>query len=141
MKTLENIEPKMLLSALWIFVTLNYLYCDLIGLMDSNMLNQYATGTVEGLEINEQFLVMAAMLMEIPIAMTLLSRILNYKANRLTNIVAAGIKTIAMLVTLFIGTATLYYWFFACIEIATTVFILGFAWQWKIPHISSNSNE
>ncbi len=65
-----------LLSTLWIFVTLNYLYCDLIGLMDSRLLNQYLTGNVEGLTINESFLLYAGILMEIPIAMVLLSKAL-----------------------------------------------------------------
>ncbi len=52
----EHIDKGTLLSTLWIFVTLNYLYCDLMGLMDSNLLKQYLTGTVGGLALNEQFL-------------------------------------------------------------------------------------
>ena len=130
MKTFENIETRTLLSSLWIFVTLNYLYCDLMGLMDSNLLKQYLTGTIDGLVLDEQFLLMAAILMEIPIAMTILSRILKYKANRWTNIVAGLIKTIVMILTLFIGKVTNYYLFFAIIEIATTSFIVWYAWQW-----------
>ncbi|MDA9774561.1 DUF6326 family protein [Saprospiraceae bacterium] len=123
-------SKKELLSTLWIFVTLNYLYCDLIGLMDSSLLSQYLTGSVEGLEINEQFLLYAGILMEIPIAMVLLSRILTKKANCWANIFAGSIKTIAMVATLFIGTSTLYYLFFAVIEITTTVFIVAYATQW-----------
>lgn len=34
-------DPKVVLSTLWIFVTLNYLYCELIGLMDPGLLTQY----------------------------------------------------------------------------------------------------
>lgn len=124
-------NEKVFLSTLWIFVTLNYLYCDLMGLMDSNLLSQYLTGTIDGLVIDEQFLLMAAFLMEIPIAMTLLSMILKYKANRLSNIIAGLIKTIVMVATLFIGSVTLYYTFFAIIEIATTSFIVWYAWRWK----------
>ena len=81
-------DKQVLLSTLWIFVTLNYLYCDLIGLMDSNLLNQYLTGTVEGMDIDAGFLLGAGILMEIPIAMVLLSRILKRQANRCANIVA-----------------------------------------------------
>src|SRR4051812_33154535 len=32
------------LSTLWIFVTLNYLYCDVTGLMDPDVLKQYLAG-------------------------------------------------------------------------------------------------
>lgn len=123
-------NKKDLLSVLWIFVTLNYLYCDLIGLMDSNLLKQYLTGNVEGMVINEIFLLYAGILMELPIAMVLLSKVLNKRLNCWFNIIAASIKTIVMVLTLFIGSVTKYYLFFACIEIATTIFILLFTIHW-----------
>lgn len=124
-------DKKALLSTLWIFVTLNYLYCDLIGLMDARLLRQYLTGTVDGLEVTPTFLFAAAVLMEIPIAMVLLSRILAAKPNRWANMLGAAIKTVVMVLTLFIGTFTMYYLFFAVIEIAATIFIFIYALQWK----------
>jgi len=126
----KNMNRKTLLSSLWIFVTFNYLYCDLIGLMDASLLRQYLTGKVERMEINERFLLYAAILMEIPISMVLLSRILPEKPNAWANIIAAFIKTVVMIITLFVGKPTEYYWFFACIEILTTVFIFVFAVKW-----------
>jgi hypothetical protein len=123
-------KKKDILSTLWVFVTLNYLYCDLIGLMDSRLLKQYLTGNVEGLEINEEFLLYAGILMEIPIAMVLLSKVLRKKANCWANIAAGSIKTIVMILTLFVGSVTSYYLFFATIEIATTVFIIWYAARW-----------
>lgn len=126
-----EIKPQTLLASLWIFTTLNYLYCDLIGLMDSNLLKQYLTGNIDGLVLNQEFLLLAAILMEIPIAMTLLSCILKYKANRLANIIAGSIKTLAMILTLFMGPFTIYYLFFAVIEIGTTIYIVWYAWRWK----------
>lgn len=129
---------KELLFTLWIFVTLNYLYCDLIGLMDSSLLKQYLTGNVEGLIINESFLLYAGILMEVPIVMVLLSRILRKKANCCANIVAGTIKTIAMIATLFVGKVTTYYLFFAVIEITTTLFIVGYAILWLRQKVSIN---
>lgn len=131
MKTIESINKKTLFSTLWVFVTMNYLYCDVMGLMDSSLLKQYLSGTVDGIVMNEQFLLMAALLMEIPIAMILLSIVLKYRANRLANIIAGLIKTSVMIFTLFIGKVTIYYLFFAVIEIATTAFIVWYAWRWK----------
>lgn len=123
-------NKKDFLSTLWVFVTLNYLYCDLIGLMDSSLLNQYLAGNVDGLIIDEIFLLYAGILMEIPIAMVLLSKILNKKANCWVNIFAGSIKTLVMVATLFVGSTTHYYWFFATIEIVVTIFIVGYAFQW-----------
>lgn len=123
-------NKKELLSLLWVFVTLNYLYCDVIGLMDASLLKQYLTGKVDGMNINESFLLYAGILMEMPIAMIVLSKLLNHKINCWANIVTGSIKTTIMIATLFIGTFTTYYLFFACIEIATTVFIVSYAIKW-----------
>jgi hypothetical protein len=123
-------SKKEVLFTLWIFVTLNYLYCDLIGLMDSRMLNQYINGRAEGMVIDESFLLLGGILMEIPIAMVLLTKVLRKKANCWANIIAGSIKTLAMIATLFVGNVTLYYGFFAFIEIGTTLFIVGYAFQW-----------
>lgn len=128
-------NKRVILSTLWIFVTLNYLYCDLVGLMDSVLLNQYIAGEVNGMEINQGFLLAGAVLMEIPIAMVILSLILSYKSNRWANIIAGLIKTIVMILTMFVG-PTLYYVFFGTIEIATTIFIVFYAWNWSEVKIS-----
>jgi len=129
-------DKKEILFTLWIFVTLNYLYCDLIGLMDSSMLKQYLAGEVEGLVINESFLLYAGVLMEVPIAMVLLSKILPKKANCWTNISAGFIKTSVMIATLFVGSTSSYYLFFAVIEISTTIFIIGFSVYWLRQKVS-----
>jgi hypothetical protein len=132
MNTLYFHKQKTLLSTLWIFVTLNYLYCDLISLMDANLLNQYLTGEVEGLKLTNNFLLAGGILMELPILMILLSKFLAPIYNLWTNIIVATIKTVAMVATLFIGTPTNYYIFFASIEISTTLFIIVYCFYWKI---------
>lgn len=102
----EQKDRRVVLSLLWIFVTLNYIYCDVMSLMDSTLLNQYLTGNINGLKLTDSFLFGAAILMEIPIMMVLLSRLLRYKANRLANIIAGSIKTIVMILSMFVGTPT-----------------------------------
>ncbi len=126
----ETLDQKVVLSVLWIFVTLNYIYCDVMSLMDPSLLNQYLTGNIEGFKINENFLLGAALLMEIPIIMVLLSRTLKYKSNRWANIIAGSIKTVVMVASMFVGTPTLYYVFFGTIEILCTFFIIWYAWTW-----------
>jgi uncharacterized membrane protein len=83
------------------------------------------------MDMNENFLFAAAILMEIPIAMVLLSRVLKYKANKWTNIIAGIIMTVLQTATLFAGSPTKYYLFCSVIEIATTLFIVWLALKWK----------
>ena len=131
---MEKLDTKTKLSTLWLFALLNYLYCDILSLMDSNLLNQYLTGTVNGIQLTQGFLLGASVLMEIPIAMILFSRLLKYKANRWANIIAGAIMTLVQISTLLMGSSTIYYWFFSIIEIATTASIVRIAVRWKKPN-------
>ena len=126
-------DMKSKLSTLWIFVALNYLYCDVVSLMDPELLPQYLRGNVNGLEFTPWFLLGAGILVEIFIAMVLLSRVLPYRANRWANIAAGTIMTAVQSASLFVGTPAPYYLFFSVIEIATTVLIVWFAWNWREP--------
>ena len=124
-------DMKDKLSLLWIFALLNYIYCDLLGMFDPSILKELMTGTVGGLELTQGFLLGAAILMEIPIAMVLLSRLLKYSINRWANIIAGVIMTVVQILSLFVGTPTMYYIFFSIIEITTTLAIVWLAWTWK----------
>jgi len=64
-------DKKVLLSALWIFVVLNYLYCDVLSLIDAHRLKQFLTGHVEGMDMTQGVLLGASVLMEISISMVL----------------------------------------------------------------------
>jgi hypothetical protein len=125
-------DKKVLLSTIWIFVVFNYLYCDVLTLMDSAVLNQLLTGTVGGMEMTQGFLLGAGILMEISISMVLLSRTLNYGANRWANIIAGTITTVVQILSLFVGSSpTMYYLFFSIIEITSTALIVWIAWNWR----------
>jgi hypothetical protein len=133
-KTTEMKDRKVILSTLWIFVMFNFLYCDILGLMDPGLLKEIMTGYAGSIQITQGFLLGAAILMEIPIAMVLLSRVLNYRANRWANIIAGAIMTAVQISSLFFGTPpTLYYIFFSIIEIASLLFIVWYAWKWSNP--------
>ena len=126
-------DMKSKLSTLWIFAALNYLYCDVLGLMDPELLPQFLRGSVNGLELTPGFLLGAGILVEIPIAMVLLSKVLPYRANHWASIAAGTVMTAVQSASLFVGTPTPYYLFFSVIEIATTVLIVWFAWNWRKP--------
>ncbi len=124
---------KVKLSTLWVFAMFNYLYCDLVTLMDPKLLNQYITGNLGGIQMTEVFLLGGAILMEIPIAMVLLSRVLKYRTSRWVNIIAGSVMTFVQISSLFFGTPpTIYYIFFSIIEISCTALIVLIAWKWHI---------
>jgi hypothetical protein len=115
-------DMKVKLSTLWVFATLNYIYCDVVTVMDP-------VKRVP-VELTQGFLLGAAVLVEIPIAMVLLSRILKYRASRWANIIAGAIMTAVQILSLFVATPAMYYVFFSIIEIATTLLIVWYAWKW-----------
>lgn len=127
-------DRKIILSTLWIFALANYIYCDILSHMNPEFLKVLMEGgNFPGLPtINQKFLFWAGILMEIPISLILLSRVLNYKANRVANIIAGSIMTLVQIGSLFIGTPELHYIFFSVIEISTTAFIVVYAWKWRM---------
>jgi hypothetical protein len=124
-KTTEMPDIKVRLSALWLFAILTYTYGDVVTLMDP-----VKHGSVQ---LTEGFLLGGSIFMMIPITMVLLSRILKYRASRLTSIIAGTIMTIALPLTLFAAVPTTYYVFFTVIEITCTALIVWYAWKWRDP--------
>ena len=123
-------EKKALLSTIWIFAVLNYLYCDVLSLMDPSLLSQYLAGTVNGMKLDQAFLFAAGVLMEISISMVLLSRLLPYRINRWANVVAGSITSLVQIGTLFVG-PSYYYIFFSVFEVGATLSIVIIAFRWK----------
>jgi Family of unknown function (DUF6326) len=125
-------DRKMILSTLWIFVLFNFLYADLFTILFN------PAGETLTMKMTPVVVLGFAALMEVPIAVILLSRILNYGANRWVNIIAGLWNTVFVAWSILAGiTPGLYYTFFATIEIACTVFIVGYAWTWKNKVVSS----
>jgi len=129
----SKIDRKVVLSTLWIFAILNYLYADVLGLFDQKILKDVLNGTGP-VQMTQGFMLGAAVLMETAIVMVILSRFLNYKANRIANIISGFIHTLAVILSLFAGKPAYYYLFFGSIEIACTVFIIWYSWTWPRPH-------
>jgi hypothetical protein len=117
-------DIRVRLSTLWVFMLLNYLYCDVMGLYDS---------TLSG-GLGRDALLAASLLMELPILMILMSRVLKDRPNRWANVMAGGFMAVVQAATLFVGSGpTAYYVFFSAIEIACLLFIVWTAWRWAQP--------
>lgn len=121
-----QMDVKVNLSTLWIVVMFNMVFADIVGFMNPGALEDIMTGAV-GFEITQELLLVFAILLEIPIAMILLSRILKDSVNRWANIIA-GVVTILFVIGG--GSAYLSYIFFATIEVACLLLIIWSAWNW-----------
>jgi len=125
LKDTEMKDRKVVLSTLWIFAILNYLYADVFTLFFN------PTAQEETLAMPPGAVLVFAILMETAIAMVLLSRFLKYGANRWANIIAGIFHTAFVAWSLTGASQPLFYVFFASIEIVCTLFITWYAWKWR----------
>ncbi|MFW9973933.1 MAG: DUF6326 family protein [Candidatus Thorarchaeota archaeon] len=119
----EQIKNK--ISTLWIFIMFNMLAADILGFMLPGTLQQIIDNP---LGITAEFMLIAAVMIEVPILMIFLSRILEYKLNRIVNFIGVAF-TIFFIVAL--GATSLVYYFFMAIEILAMLLIAWSAWKWK----------
>ena len=128
---MEDIRVR--LSVLWLFATLNYIYADVFFCID--VLGS-KKGSIGVIHFSPAGWLGIAILMEIPMAMILLSRILKPRANRWANIVAGIIETAAVLLAQFIfpifniTETSSYYLFFGALEVVCTSLVVWYAWRW-----------
>lgn len=124
-------ELKSRFSSLWVFIMINMAFADIIGFTyPGTMAKLVAGGPIDGTVITPTLLLIGAMLLEIPTAMILLSRLLKYGVNRWFNIIAA---VITIIYVAGMSSPTVVYWFFCSIEILACLAIIVMAWKWRKP--------
>jgi hypothetical protein len=127
-------DTKERLSLFWIFALLNYLYADVLALF------AFVGSPNSAPHLPQWALLGSAVLMEIPIAMIVASRLLPFRANQLSNIIAGGVLTLTNGFLTFVLPLTdgdfrdpIYpaYLFFATLETVCTSVIIWQAWTWS----------
>ena len=124
-----KISTKEKLSLLWIVVMFTMVFADIVGFLNPGTLKDMMNGEV-GIQITQEVLLAFAVLIEIPIIMIMLSRILKYRINRWANIVAS---VITILFVVGGGSPFPYYIFFAFVEVVCMLAIIWTAWKWPNP--------
>jgi len=131
------ISNPALISTLWIFLSLNYIFCDVLSNMEKETLRGLIAGNVGGIVLTQGFLLLAGISLEIPFGMVVLTRILPYKINRIVNLITPVIMIVYQIGSFSAGTAsTLHYTFFSVVEVAMNAIILVLALRWKKPVVS-----
>jgi len=130
----KKIDTKILLSTLWIVVMINMLKADILSQFIPGSAEEVArTSASTGASI-PQLMLVGAVMMEISIAMIILSRVLKYSANRWGNIIVSLI-TIAFVVGG--GVSYPHYIFVATVEVVCLLLIIWLAWRWHNPEARS----
>ena len=119
---MSNIGTR--ISTLWIVVMVNMIYADILAFEIPGFMQKLWAGEM-GVQITQPVLLVFALLLEIPIAMIFVARILKPVANRWVNTVAA-VVTAAFVVEG--GTAFPHAIFFACVELACLALIIWSVW-------------
>jgi hypothetical protein len=113
------------IAALWIVVLFNMAFADILSFISPGFVAQVSTGAIDGITITPMFLLIAAVFIQIPIAMMFLTRVLRPRVNRLCNLVAV------VLTVLFVvggGSLMPHYIFMASIEVIALIYIAVLAW-------------
>ena len=124
-------NPKIVLSTLWVFILMNMIYADILNTLKPGYLSELE---YVGEHISGRTVLFFSILMELPILMIVLSRLLNRKANRILNFIVAPVSILWVIIPSIVmntGSTPLSYIFFASIETLTMMFILWYAWNWK----------
>ena len=130
---MQTLNTNFKLSAYWLFILLNIIFRDIHQFTMKSHLEMLLTGTYNGTLVTDELMLLGAFLVEIPIAMFLLSLLLKYKANRILNLVAS-VLTIGVL---FAELPSDYDdVFFKIIEFFAVGVIIVTAWSWKADQIT-----
>lgn len=121
-------DRKVIISSLWIVVMLNMIFADILSLFIPGAIAEVMAGSADGVTFSGELMLIAAIIIEIPIIMIFLSRILKHKTNRLLNIVAAVITIIFVVGG---GSLDLHYIFLATVEVICMLSIIVMAWKWR----------
>lgn len=114
------------LSSLWAFVALNIAFADILGLYTPGVIPEVIEGVIEGVTITENMMLIAAVFIQIPVAMIVAMQFLRLRAWRTVNISAALVTAVFVVAG---GSMKPHYIFFASCEIVALLSIVVLVWR------------
>ena len=124
---MHGMNTREKLSVLWIVVMMNMIFADILTFMLPGTLQDIVSGNLP-MKITQSLLLVFALLLEVPIIMVLLSRVLGRSINRVANILAS---VITILFVVGAGSGSLHYVFFASVEVIVMLYIMWTAFGWR----------
>ena len=126
--TTKKLDTRALLSTLWIVVMINMLKADILSLYIPGSAEELAKTSASAGTPIPLLMLGGAIIMEVSIAMIILSRVLKYGVNRWVNIIVSLI-TIAFVVGG--GVSYPHYIFIATVEVICLLVIIWLSWSWR----------
>lgn len=123
----KEIDIRVKISTLWIVVIFNMVFADILSLYIPwihEELASFAWDTSIAL-----LMLIWAIVHQIPIFMIYFSRVLQYKINRLLNIIASIITIIYIV---WGGSFMPHYIFIWTVEVLILLYIIFLSWKWKV---------
>ena len=126
MQKTNKLDVKVKLSTLWIVVMFNMAYADILSLNIPGIHEELAA--FAGDTPISTLMLIGAVIIQIPVGMIFLSRILAYKINRWANITAG-----AFVIIFVVGGGSLipHYIFLATVEVLCLLLVIWTAWNWS----------
>jgi hypothetical protein len=122
------------ISVLWLFKDIALLTALTLGSLEPGVLEEFlSTGTISGIKIGPEVLLLFALLVLVPLIMAFLSLILNSSADRWSNITLGVVFTVLGFIDLAETAENPSAWaiLIGLSEIAATVLIVWYAWKSK----------
>ncbi len=95
---IEEMQWRNILSGLWLYFLLNILFRDVHEFLRTGYLEQVISGVVFGNRLTEEILLYSAFAIQIPLLMTVLSRVMSDSINRWSNIMASIVMFVTIVV-------------------------------------------
>ena len=124
-------DRRVVISAVWIFVVLNYIYADVFILLGGHGPSTPEEAELVAMLSTPEFFLIAAFFLQMAMIMIILSRVLKYQINRWANIIIASLHILGGTASLFVATNAIYYIYYVTVEVVALLFIIWYAWSWK----------
>lgn len=125
---IDQLEKRALLSALWLFVLLNLIFRDIHEIVKAEFLTDALNAIYNGREVTEAMFLLGGIIVEVPIAMMLMTWILPLRANRWANLITAALFALAVIATV---PGDLDDYFHTGLELIALATIVWRAWSWE----------
>lgn len=126
----RRIPAKITLVAAWTSFMFLYAYVDILGFYTPGIVQDILDGKVYEFDLSQTFSVSALTLVAVPIFMIVLSATLPARANRITNLVVAGLYVPATVFNVAGGNWLFFYGLGVVLELILLALIVRSAWTW-----------
>jgi hypothetical protein len=128
MDTDNPVNPRVLISGLWVTMLFVFAYVDIFALFRADVLENALTGKVPPFDVSQTFLALTTLYIIIPSFMIALTLVLPRKINRPANIILAIFYSVTIIGGC-IGETWIYYLMGSAVEVVLLAIIAWKSWS------------